>query len=411
MKKKFVSVLLTVAMAVTLLAGCGSEPAASASDVELTYWSMWSSAEPQGKVIQEAADAWKEKTGVTVNIEWKNRDIKTILATALEAKEPIDIFEDSDANIAKVYKDYCYDLTDMAAAANYDAQSFKCFSDYSINNAGFLCSIAEQPQVGGIYYNKDIFADCGITELPATWDEFMEACRIMKDKGYEPMALDSAYVDLNFGYQLDRIIGEEKTKELSLNGGWSDNEGVIKAADQVIEFVNAGYLAEGAPDEFPSSQNKIGLTGKVAMVVCANYVCAEVNGNTDTEINWGLLNFPTYENGSSNAYAGCNAIGIASYSEHPQEAFDFIMFLTSGEFDQKMADAAQQIPADPRNTAPAIMDGSIETLQATSNPLSWGMGINENADLSSVIKDVIIQLYEGKFETGADFAAALDALY
>ena len=80
-------------MAASLLAGCGNsskpaestpaEPAAPAateeakeetpadttaettadagaadySDVTLTFWSMWNSTEPQGKVIQEAADA------------------------------------------------------------------------------------------------------------------------------------------------------------------------------------------------------------------------------------------------------------------------------------------------------------------------------------------------------------------
>ena len=86
MKKKIVSVLLTAVMAASLLAGCGNsskpaestpaEPAAPAateeakeetpadttaettadagaadySDVTLTFWSMWNSTEPQGKV-------------------------------------------------------------------------------------------------------------------------------------------------------------------------------------------------------------------------------------------------------------------------------------------------------------------------------------------------------------------------
>ena len=64
---------------------------------------MWNSTEPQGKVIQEAADAFKEQTGATVNIEWKGRDINTIIATALESGEKIDIFEDDYSRIAKTY--------------------------------------------------------------------------------------------------------------------------------------------------------------------------------------------------------------------------------------------------------------------------------------------------------------------
>lgn len=126
-----------------------------------------------------------------------------------------------------------------------------------------------------------------------------------------------------------------------------------------------------------------------------------------------MFNYPAVEGGAdpSNAYAGANSLAISSYSENPQAAFDFLMLLTSGEFDQKMADAASQIPADPRNTAPAIMNGTIEALQATDSPLTWNMGLNENADLKANFKDIIIGLFEGKYATGEDFAAAMDALY
>lgn len=442
MKKKVIGLFLTAAMVVTMLAGCGSQPAennsaesstpqstaqestsqesSAAGDtaakeyegVSLNFWSMWNSNEPQGKVIQAAADTFKEQTGATINIEWKGRDINTLIATALEAGEDIDIFEDDYARIGKVYKDYCYDLTDMAKAANYDAQSFTCFSEVTTGWAGFLCSIAEQPQVGGVFYNKDIFEACNIS-VPTTWDEFLAACQTMVDNGYQPLALDGAYADFTFGYHLDRHIGQEATSELAVNGGWSDSEGAVAAAQDIIDFVNAGYLADGAPDEYPSSQNKIGLTGEVAMVVCANYVCAEVNNNSGTEVNWGMFNYPTIEggSGSTNAYAGANSLAISSYSENPQAAFDFLMLLTSGEFDQRMANDASQIPADPRNTAPAIMGGTIEALNATQNPLAWNMGLNDNADLKANIKNVITQLYEGKFAKGEDFTAALDALY
>ena len=432
MKKKFISLFLTAVMATSLLAGCGnsgttapaeSKPAetpaaateeakaettpaestaaaettaesgaADYSGVTLTMWSMWNSTEPQGQVIQEAADAFKEKTGATINIEWKGRDINTIIQAALESNEKIDIFEDDYSRIAKNYKDYCYDLTDMAKAANYDATSYACFNEVATEWAGFLPCVTEQPQVGGV---------------------FLAACQTMVDKGYQPLALDSAYADFTFGYHLDRVIGEKAISDLAVNGGWSKNEGVVKAAQQIIDFVKAGYLADGAPDEYPSSQNKIGLTGKVAMVVCANYVAPEVNNNSGTEINWGMFNYPAVEGGAdpSNAYAGANSLAITKYSENAQAAFDFLMFLTSGEFDQKMADTADQIPADPSNTAPAIMSGTVEALVATKAPLSWNMGLNDNSELKTSFKDIIISLYEGKYATGEDFAAAMDALY
>lgn len=149
------------------------------------------------------------------------------------------------------------------------------------------------------------------------------------------------------------------------------------------------------------------------MVVCANYVTAEVNGNTGTEVNWGLFNYPAVENGVENtaAYAGANSLAITSYSENAQAAFDFIMLLTTGEFDQKMADTAKQIPADSRNKAPAILDGTVETLLAAEKPMTWCAGIHANDDLKTSVKSLCVELFEGKYASGADFCKAMDALY
>ena len=241
-------------------------------------------------------------------------------------------------------------------------------------------------------------------------------CKALKDKGIQPVALDSAYASFFFGYHLSRYIGEETTADLAVNGGWSDNAGVAAAADSMIEFIKAGYLADGAPDEFPNSQNKMCLSEDVAMVVCANYVTSEVNNNTGKELNWNLFNYPSVDGAAEGvdqtaAYAGANSIAITKYSENQEAAFDLATYITSGEFDQKMADTAGQIPADPANTAPASQNGTVEVLQATTAPLAWNMGLNENGDLRTSIDEIIIKLFEGSYASGADFAAALDGLY
>ena len=426
MKKKVLSVLLATAMVATLAAGCGnkneggSESGADGGDkkydgVELTYWSMWQNTEPQGKVLQEAVDAWSEETGATVNIEWKGRDIKNILGAALEAEEEFDLYEDDYSRISKNWIEWTADLTDLAEAAGYADNSYAVFNDQATEWAGYLPCVTEQPQVGGIFYNQDLFDEAGV-EAPTTWAEFLDVCKALKDKGIQPMALDSAYASFFFGYHLSRYIGEEATADLAVNGGWSDNAGVAAAADSMIEFIKAGYLADGAPDEFPNSQNKMGLSEDVAMVVCANYVTSEVNNNTGKELNWNLFNYPSVDGAAEGvdqtaAYAGANSIAITKYSENQEAAFDLATYITSGDFDQKMADTAGQIPADPANTAPASQNGTVEVLKATTSPLAWNMGLNENGDLRASIDEIIIKLFEGSYASGADFAAALDGLY
>ncbi len=420
MKKKVVSALLVSVMVMGLAAGCGSSgdgDGGSGSDGgdggEITYWSMWTNAEPQGKVIQEAADAYEEETGVHVNIEWKGRDVKNILGSALEAEENIDLFDDGYERITENYVDYLADLTEMADAAGYADKSYALFNDVVTNKTGFLCCVTEQPQVGGVFYNKDLFEDAGITETPATWEDFLAASQALVDAGYQPLALDSTYAPFLFGYHLARHIGEEEVANLTTNGGWSQNAGAVQAAQEMVDYVKAGYLADGAPDEYPASQNKIGIDQNVAMVVCANYVTSEVNNTAGEELNWGLFNYPSVEGGvdATSAYAGANSLAIPKYSENQQEAFDFAMFLVTGEYDQKMADEAGQIPADPSNTAPASQSGTTEVLNNTTDVLSWNMGLDSNAEKVATIQEVIVQMYEGAYASGEEVMAAMDALY
>ena len=433
--KKILSVLLAAVMVLGLLAGCAdkptetnnppasnppasqpaddsSEPAGKQYDgVELTMWSMWSSGEPQANVIEAAKAAFEEQTGAKITIEFKGRDVNKVLAASLEAQDNIDIIEDDYKRIGTVYNKFTYDLTEMAKAANYDSFSYKCFNDQSIAWAGYLNAITEQPNIGGIFYDKDAFENAGITAEPKTWAEFLDACQKLKDAGVGPLAQDSAYCDFAFYHTLVRYLGEAKIEELTMNGGWSGTA-AEQAAQDIIDLRNAGYLADGAPDEFPSSQNKIGF-GQAAMVICADYVTAEVNGNTGTQVNWGLFNYPAVDGGADNgaAYMGANSLAITSYSKNPQAAFDFILFLTTGEYGQKLADEAHQIPADSRNTAPSDLTGTIETLQAAVSPMTWCASLSVNADLKDTIKSMCTELFEGKYADGAAFCAALDALY
>lgn len=79
MKKKIVSALLCVAMAASLVVGCGSksgsDSGSSKGGDKLVYWAMWSEDEPQAKVIKEAISKYEKDTGVKVGctVQWTYR--------------------------------------------------------------------------------------------------------------------------------------------------------------------------------------------------------------------------------------------------------------------------------------------------------------------------------------------------
>ena len=53
--------------------------------------------------------------------------------------------------------------------------------------------------------------------------------------------------------------------------------------------------------------------------------------------------------------------------------------------------------------------GSVETLKNTTTPMSWCGSLN-TLDGWSSIKSSMIELFEGKYATGADYCAYLDTL-
>ncbi|TPW66145.1 extracellular solute-binding protein, partial [Schumannella sp. 10F1B-5-1] len=50
-------------------------------------------------------------------------------------------------------------------------------------------------QISGVFfYNKTMFEDAGITELPTTWEEVDEAAAALKAAGYVPIATSGGFV-------------------------------------------------------------------------------------------------------------------------------------------------------------------------------------------------------------------------
>ena len=65
----------------SLLFTAGTVPVSASDEIteipeqSIVYWSMWEEDEPQADVIREAAEAYEEATGISVEIEWKGRKI------------------------------------------------------------------------------------------------------------------------------------------------------------------------------------------------------------------------------------------------------------------------------------------------------------------------------------------------
>jgi len=423
--KKAIALGLSAVMAAGLVACGGSNSsstpasgsgsaAAPSTGKEITYWSMWTEAEPQGVVIKEAAEAFEKETGVHVNIEWKGRDITTVVKAALDSGEKFDVFDDDFQRMSTQFAENCLDLEEMAAAAGYEDYAVAALPVAVRGWSGSLTCIPYQPYTSGVFYTQSAFDAAGITEEPQTWDEFLKVCQKLKDAGYTPLAQDSAYTTYTYGFMLARMIGEDAVKTLAKEGGWGASAEAKQAAQFVVDLRENGYLSETCPDEWPNGENELGL-GLAAMVVNASWVPGEITNNTGCDETWGMFNFPsmTENDVDANTVAniGAQALAVNKDSENAQEAFDFIMFLTSGEYDEKMALESKGIPADTRNEEwPEMIANIRDDFNAQTDVYEWNMGLTSNDEVKDSVDDNIKKLFEGSLDAQG-FVDAMDALY
>ena len=372
MKKRLWMVLL----ALLLLAGCGAKEEIQEmtepplvevqvayeetvqelpyADTELVIQSMWLRENPLSRVLLEAAALFERQTGAVVTVRWRDEN------TTLESAEGIDIIQIPAAEFASMNAEYALDMTDMAAAAGYEAKSHETLRQQIVQQCGYLGAVAQIPYLGGIYYNADIFAQCGIETLPQDWDGFLALCHGLRQRGWQPLTLDQEDALAAMELHLRRSVGTDEVRRMMSKGHrWDTNMPAIDAMDQVKLFVQDGNMATGTPAETPIGQNKM-ASSNAAMMVGTNADCADVEEASLMDLNWGVFPYPG--NLSSGTWMTADMLVIHRNTKHAQAAFDFLMLLATGEFDQLRADLSVGIPADPENESP--VSGAMDAIRA-----------------------------------------------
>lgn len=433
MKKKLISILLCTTMLAAALTGCGaksdepastgapaqsSEPAADNNGTEggktIVYWSMWEAAEPQAQAIQEAVDAYEAATGNTVDLQFKGRTgIREGLQPALDAGTTIDLFDEDIDRVNKTWGNYLLDLEDLAAANNYEDTAISgLMSACREVSGGTLKSIPYQPNVFAFFYNEDIFAEAGVTAVPATWAELLDACQKIKDAGYTPITCDDAYITCMFGYHLGRLIGEEGVTRVVTDGEWAEEPAVLEMAKAYEDLAAKGYFsATIASNVWPAAQNTELALGTAAMYLNGSWLPNEVKDMAGEDFKWGCFNYPAVDGGVTGTEAanyGAQVLAINKDTQVAEEAFEIIKYITKGEFDQKLSEYSVGIPADTANTEwPGLLTNVKPVMDSLTTRWSWAVNSEANVDITPVIKENFMKLCGGQL-SAQEFVDAME---
>ena len=365
-----------------------------------------------GQAIQEAVDAYTAETGVKVDLQFKGRTgNREALQPALDGGTQIDIFDEDIDRVNSMYAKYLLDLEDLVKETGYEETAIPgLMAACRDAGGGTLKTIPYQPNVFAFFYNKDLFEQAGVEKEPTTWAEFLDVCQKLKDAGITPMTMDDAYATSVIGYHLARLVGEEKVVEIVTEGKW-DDPAVLQMAQDIEELAKNGYYSEMVGSNvWPAGQNTELALGTAAMYLNGSWLPNEVKDMAGEDFKWGCFAYPELENGANGIETnnfGAQVFGINKDTKMPKEAFDLVKFITTGEYDAKLAEMSVGIPADTTNTEwPAMVECAKPVIEQSTGRFTWAAGVETNVDMTPVIKENFIKLMAGSL-TADEFVAAM----
>ena len=347
--KKVLAIVLTLAMMLSLLAGCGKAPAADAPAAPAAKEEAAAPAAPADEVVTLKFTGWRTEDEAAINAmnekftaEYPNikvvyepvtaTEYDTNLQTALSNGTAADIIMMrsysggqtvfSSGKIATLTTDNVPNL------ANFPDSALNC---WAADGASF--AVPAGMTIEGVHYNKAIFDEVGV-EVPNTDPELLAACQKIKDAGYLPIA---------GGVGEAWYVSEEITSSILMatigSGDW-----VKKLYAKEVDFTDDAYVTmlktlQDLTAYYPEFYQGVGyeesqqlfLAGQAAMYMSGSFEL-EYFTSTNPDLQLGCFPFP----GQSAAPTAINftaAVGVGAFADsaHLEEAMTYLNWLASDE--------------------------------------------------------------------------------
>ena len=335
--KKVLALILTLAVLVTVLAGCGGSNGTSSDAITVNIWDA-----NQQKGIQEIADKWTETSGVKVNVEvvdWDN--YWTLLEAGASGGTMPDVFW-MHSNTAQMYmeNDLLLDLTDyISKDSSVDlSKYYEGVKNLYTRNDGKVFALPKDHDTIALLYNKAIFDKYGV-KYPTdawTWDDMYEAAKkITEDSKGDVygMAMNTSNNQDGWYNAIYCYGGKVVTDD---HKGTTIGSAESKAGMEMIRKL----LTVGAPQSVvaETGTDSLFMSGKVGMITQGSWMInAFYTAEGHNDYAWALLPYADLnKNGTCekeerwSAYNGLGWAASAATSK-PDECYSLISYFCSEE--------------------------------------------------------------------------------
>jgi raffinose/stachyose/melibiose transport system substrate-binding protein len=364
MVKKRTAAFALLAALVAIAAGCGgssgsssetSTPASSSSGpVKLTMW-WWGDQEAAGMknfVADSVAKYEAAHPNITIDTVLQSTDnLMPNFAAAAKAKQGPDIeyrwggiwnLQDAwDGNLAPVSDYIPQDELSHYLNASEDTSGGKVWTAPWYVQPSFP-----------VLYRKDILQNAGVA-VPTNWDEFLAACDTLNAKGITPIA--GGVKDGWFGGWLYSIMGSQSLtsiddlKQAVVGDKKFTDPEFAEWWTKLQEMIDHKCWNDDIGSQELYQAQQTWVDGKSAMTISAGTEVGNFVKKVGTD-KVGVMAMPAYGDGIGAGKLGSTSqtLGISSWSEHKQEAADFIMYLHTPERLAAFYKATGALPADDR---------------------------------------------------------------
>ncbi len=367
--------VISVIMAL-LLAGCAAPvaPAAPAADagaapaadgVTMSFWTR----DSNQAQVRTLVDAWNatHDNQIEVTVIPSGEYMTKVGAAAAGGSAPDIIAVDLIYVPQFAAAGQLTDITEMAKSLPY----FDALSPSHVRLGTYEGKIFALPfnaEGSILLWNKDLFEQAGLDpeKAPTTWAEIADAAAKVRALGDDIYGFyfSGACAGCN-AFTFAPLIWASGGDILSDDGATATltDPNVAAALDFYRQMWADGLMPPGAQADTGTDFANAFPTGKIGMTGSGAFAISQIK-NDHPEINFGVTFLPGQNDGQS-SFAGGDSIGIPAGSKYPNEAFEFIQWLTSEEVQLEQYAKANSLPirtdmadneyfqADPRLTTAA----------------------------------------------------------
>ncbi len=320
------SLLIGAALASTALialAGCTGGGGSGGDDKTITVMSSYEAGSPRGTSFETMVAAFKEETGIDVQVEVVNgEDMETVYeAAALAGEQPDMVFHNLTPSTSDWFQnDLVYDVGPFLDEWGIGDKLQPASIEYWTQNGGvngFPHSAFNWP----LWYNMEMLGEAGITEVPQSVDDLIAAAQALRENGMQPLVIGGAEWPIqNFTtWMAQQYLTPDEAKDIFANGGYCESPNAIKGLDVLVELRDNGVFVDNVAGYTADQMMTAYFNGDAAMVVSGSwgYASAPTEIAEVTE----LGGFPAVDGGQYDlptAYNGYNGGVYISKSAEPK---------------------------------------------------------------------------------------------